>query len=610
MFPLHAVLFFSVLVMVSVGRAQTSPDTLRSFQSFRAGVDSLEDAPFTSDHDITQALFRQSGGFLYDFNTFAWPNSWSLYGLNPHAVHLYFGPIPFDDLLTSRPRYDLLPTALLRAPQSTFGHPYGISGVQTELRTIRSDSPLTQLHYQTGDHKFQRVTALHAQQRKNPFQQPGLFQGLFGYGGASDAGDFPGSQLRRQRQLLIRTRYQRYSWSLEILFLHNQRRLGAHSGVLGEDDQRYNRLIAQVRGGNQTRRDVRNDVLSTLKTYHFTASLYLSTQTLRYEGIEGNSWRLGGSIQRNMDIGHHQIQARMDGYIQRVREGSAFPDGRNSSLIGVQFMDSLMFDSGLIFALAGVHGLNGHWLPKLGLRGEARVSNLSPYIEVSYAADRNQTLRWGRYLRSQPRNNGTLLQSNAGIPFQIGRFVISPYGFMTRANKALDYYEAVIDSVEIVQDSYTSFGTGISLNLHMRGDRGFYGGVNSGFIQTGRTKYGGELVLPEWTLSGQIGFRGVLFTGDLHLDVSLVGRSWSSMTSRTLHAPTGLLVLPSAQRWPIRGSYTLDMVVKGGIRTATVYFLYENITSGTGLMAGNELVADYPLPATQFRFGVYWPIEN
>ena len=610
MLPLHAVLFFSMLVMVSVGRAQVPSDTLRSFQSFRTSEDSLQDAPLTSGHDITQALFRKPGSFQYDFNTLAWPNSWSWFGLNPHAIQLNFGPIPFDDLLTGRPRYDLLPTALLRDPQLTFGLPHRIFGVQTELRTIHAATPLTELHYQTGDHKLQRVTALHAQQRKNPFQRTGLFQGLFGYGGASDAGDFPGSRLRRQRQLLIRTRYQRYSWSFELLFLHHQRRMGAHSGVLGDDDRRYNRLIAQVRGQNQTRRDVRNDVLGTLKTHPFTASLYLSTQTLRFEGVEGNSWRMGASLLRDMRLGRHRIQAQMDGYIQQVKEGSAFPDGRSSSLIEIQFTDSLMLDSGLIYVFAGFHGRDGHWSPKAGLRGETRVSNLRPYIEVAYDAYRNQNLSWGRYLKAQHYNHGTLLRSNAGIPLQIGRIIISPYGFMTRTSNALDYREVVVDSVEVFQDSYTALGAGISLDVQTNADRGIYGWVNSGYLQTDRTKYDGQLALPEWTLSGQIGFRGVLFTGDLHLDVSLMGRLWSSLTSRTLHAPTGLLVLPSPERRPIHGSYSLDLIVKGKIRTATMYILYENLTSGTSLMAGNELVADYPLPAAQLRFGVYWPIEN
>ena len=69
-------------------------------------------------------------------------------------------------------------------------------------------------------------------------------------------------------------------------------------------------------------------------------------------------------------------------------------------------------------------------------------------------------------------------------------------------------------------------------------------------------------------------------------------------------------MIPSTERAPVDASYTLDLVLEGGIRTATVYIIFENITSGTRLMSGNELVPDYPLPAQQLRFGVYWPIAN
>jgi hypothetical protein len=126
---------------------------------------------------------------------------------------------------------------------------------------------------------------------------------------------------------------------------------------------------------------------------------------------------------------------------------------------------------------------------------------------------------------------------------------------------------------------------------------------------TGETGIDAGQLFPKWISSGQLGFRVVLFTGDLRLNASVRGRSWSAMISRALHAPTGLLVIPSAERGPVDSSYTLDLVVEGGIRTATIYIVYENFTSGTRLMSGNELVPDYPL-AQQWRFGVYWPIAN
>ena len=46
------------------------------------------------------------------------------------------------------------------------------------------------------------------------------------------------------------------------------------------------------------------------------------------------------------------------------------------------------------------------------------------------------------------------------------------------------------------------------------------------------------------------------------------------------------------------------------VRTATLFFAYENVLARTVLMPGTLLVPDYPYPAQRFRFGVYWPIRN
>ena len=590
--------------------AQIQADTARSFMSFRAVEDTLNRAVLTAHHDVTSSLTQIPGSFVYDFNTFAWPTAWSIHGLSPQSVQLYFGAIPFDDLLTSRSRYDLLPTALLRSAEVNPGLPGGITGIQTELRTVDASQPHTQLHYQAGDHKLQRVTALHAQQRNRLFDRPGRLEGLFAYGGASDAGDYPGSRLQRQRQLLLRTRYQRVAWSLEFLYLHNQRRLGAHSGVLGTEDTRYNRLIAGVIGERQTRRTVRNDVLTTLKTQILTASMYLTTQSGRYADVGASARRFGGSLLRDFKFDRNRLRVRVDAYTQRIPSGRVLPGGHRASLIEIQLRDSLRLQSGYLLAQAGLRNQTGDWSPRGRLQWGASLSVLDPYVEINYSADPASAPGWENYLVNQGTGAGRVLQAHTGIGLRMGRFTLTPYGFMSDVQNMPDYREITIDSVQVVQDTYTALGAGIRLHLAAEPDRGIYAAVNTGFTETGRTNYNAKRILPQWALSGQLGFRMVLFTGDLRLDVSVRGRSWSAMTSRTLHAPTGLLVIPSGERSPVPASYTLDLVVEGGIRTATVYVLYENMTSGTGLMVGNELVADYPLPAGQLRFGVYWPIMN
>lgn len=607
---LRAVLLCLVGLSAPVVHAQIQADTVRSFMSFRVAEDTLNRAVLTAHHDITSSLTQIPGSFVYDFNTFAWPAAWSIHGLSPQSVQLYFGAIPFDDLLTGRSRYDLLPTALLRSAEVNPGLPGGITGIQTELRTIDTSRPHTQLHYQAGDHKLQRVTALHAQQRNRLFDQPGRLQGLFAYGGASDAGDYPGSRLQRQRQLLLRTRYQRTAWSLELLYLHNQRRLGAHSGVLGAEDTRYNRLIAGVIGERQTRRTVRNDVLATLKTQVLTASMYLTTQSGRYAGVGASARRFGGSLLRDFKFDRNRLRVRMDAYTQRIPKGSALPEGHQASLVEIQLGDSLQLQSSYLFAQAGLRNQTGDWSPRGRLQWGASISVFDPYVEISYSAGSAVVPGWGDYLINKGTGAGRVLQAHTGIGLRMGRLTLMPYGFVSDARDVPDYREITVDSVQLAQDTYTALGAGIRLYLAAEPDRGVYAAVNSGVTEMGRTSDNAKRILPQWALSGRLGFRTVLFTGDLRLDVSVRGRSWSAMTSRTLHAPTGLLVIPSGERSPVSASYTLDLVVEGGIRTATVYILYENMTSGTGLMTGNELVADYPLPAGQLRFGVYWPITN
>ena len=608
MFPLRAVLLCIVTSSAFAVHAQIPVDTVRSFMPFRGGVDTLESALLTADHDITHALSQIPGGFVYDFNTFAWPTAWSMYGLPPHSVRLHFGPIFFDDLLTGRARYDLLPTALLMHPVVDASLPGGGTGVQAELRTIDARAPHTQLHYQAGDHKLQRVTALHAQQRNRPFNQHGHLQGVFAYAGASDAGDYPGSRLQRQRQLLLRTRYQRTTWSLELLYLHNQRRLGAHSGVLGTEDTRYNRLIAQVIGQEKTRRTVRNDFLATMKTRILTGSVYYSTQSLRYADVSGSAMRIGTFLQRGFTFNKHRIRLRADAYVQRILDSMPVDD--RTSFAEVQIGDSLELKTGHLLVQAGVQMQDGKWFPKGYMRWEADFSVFRPHVAVSYRILTRPASKWGSYLVRKRTATGQVLQANTGMGIHIGRFMMGPYGFISKARDAPDYQEISVDSVQVVYDTYTALGTGVWLDFATDSDRGPYAGLRYGYTHTGRTRYGVEHALPKWTLAGRFGLRAVLFKGDLHLDISVRGRSWSAMTSRTLHAPTGLLVLPSDQRQPVNLSHTLDLVVKGSIRTATVYVLYENMTSGTELMAGNELVADYPLPSGQLRFGVYWPISN
>ena len=100
MYPLRAALLCVAVLSVPIARAQIPVDTVRSFMSFRVEEDSLEGALLSADHDITYVLSGVPGSFVYDFGAFAWPTAWSVNGLSPQVAQLYFGPIPFNDLIT------------------------------------------------------------------------------------------------------------------------------------------------------------------------------------------------------------------------------------------------------------------------------------------------------------------------------------------------------------------------------------------------------------------------------------------------------------------------------------------------------------------------------
>ncbi len=104
--------------------------------------------------------------------------------------------------------------------------------------------------------------------------------------------------------------------------------------------------------------------------------------------------------------------------------------------------------------------------------------------------------------------------------------------------------------------------------------------------------------------------RYLIFQRDLDLDISIRGRFWSEFAGRAFHPQSGLLVVPVEGARPVESSATLDLVVTGGVRTATLFLAYENFLSGTSFLPGNLLVPVYPLAEKRIRFGVFWPIQN
>ena len=610
--------------------AQEGPDSLAqpvvppdpaSFMGFastevRAEV---EDTLLHFDHDVTATLAQRAGSMAYEFGSFGWPSAWSYLGSSPNHVALYWQGIPLGDLLTGRPRYDLLPTALLRTPgvgQGTRAMPVSIF---TRLRSFRSAKPHTELHYQAGDNGLQRVTALHTQQIQTAvLGSPGLAQGLFAYGGAAAKGEYPGSKLQRMRQLMLGVRYQQLRWSFEALYLHNQRRLGAHGGVMPMAlyDSIYNRLIAVTRNATAVRREVRHDATAVLRmrtlATPLTLQAWLSSARLRYipgatDAIEAGSSRLGMQLHQHVQYGLHRFRMLTEVSVQERRMQAH-----------IAVLDSVQRGAFLVTGETGITLVQRSVLASATLSTAYRSLYALAYT-VGVVPAHMATAGFGPFaktLASAPI--GRTAQVRLGLRTSRGALRVDLSVFAGQENDLVEFYGPRSDSMvaRVHPGPLHLYGAAVDVGLRRSAPRGFYVHAHMLYLTLlGDVPSGREKAVP--TLSGQarLGARYQLFTGDLRLDLSVRARLWSAMTSRTLHAPTGLLVLsenpmlyPDGEKLP--ASAVVDVVAEAGVRSAVLFAAYENILSGTALMAGNQVVPIYPMPAFQLRFGVFWPIAN
>ncbi|MDE2958202.1 MAG: hypothetical protein OXU68_14520 [Bacteroidota bacterium] len=609
--------------------AQVMPDTSAELMSFRIAADTSgrHFAPNSFALDLTEALGRHDLSFAYRFGAFGWPAAWSPWGASPQQVELQFSGTAFNDLITGRPRYDLLPTALLRTPAVTENFIYGMAAVAGELRDLAAEEggPLTELHYQAGDNGLQRVTAVHAQRLNALMPGTGHLHTTFAYAGAAAKGEYPGSRLQRMRQVLLRVRLRAHRMSMEITYLHNQRRLGAHSGVVGDELVRYNRLIASVSGLGATRRDVRNDLIATARTrlipllrQPLTAVLSASSQTLRFNGTGsvGAEARLRrGTIHlyQDLEAGAHRARFALEGRTSAASADSTQIGEDSQAQWRLTLTDAVRFGSIDLTAQAGLHYLVNGWHGRgaMGLRYGWHSGHLSVNaVRASAMESHVAQYGWSAYLAPAARMPGTVTRVTARLRYSVRPWDLEPSVFRQRVSSVTDYLEVAPDSAVVRHLNGSSIGAGIRLGFRQRTRRGVYGEAAYGIMRSDYDAEARNGAQPDWTARATMGVRYRLFTGDLILDVSVVGRAWGRMRGRVLHSSTGLLMLASSARSAMDPSGTLDIVAEGQVRAATLFAAFENILSGTTITPGVELVPGYPLPAQRFRFGVFWPIVN
>lgn len=583
--------------------------------------------------DLSELLLGVPGSFLYAFGTPGWPDGWSPYGLPPHEGGAALSGIPFDDLVTGRPRLDLLPAALLLPPRvsaSRYGEPVALDAHMRPFDTAR---PLTELRYVRGSEGLQSVDVAHAQRRRlTVFGRDGLLQLVGAYGGRAADGEYPGSDLRRARQSLVRLRFARPGWSLELMNLHNRRRVGAQGGVLPDAPDVYEtifrRTAAAVDNPQAERRTVRNDLSARLRARllplaaPFSATTFWSAETFRYrdggDTLAADADRIGLVAAQPVAWGGHRAQLSLGAWrsVAALRTTGARDEALRLHLAA---SDSFTLAGLDLYLEAGLHRSEGELVPG-GAGGVSwGTERLRLFAEATRAPAPSAAvmrLGWGDHLAPASGSGGSSSGlGRAGVEIRRGVVDLLAFGFATRREGLRDYFAtSVADSVVLLTSggALTRPGAAADLGWRRHAERGLYAIVQpTVFLPLGDASSVAERLgatLPRFFGRSRLGARFTLFRRDLDLDVYLEGRLWSTFRSRHLHPQTGLLLVPAGDDRVFGPSGTLDLLVQAGLRGATIFLAYENFLSGTPLMLGTLLVPDYPLPEQTLRFGVYWPI--
>ena len=213
--------------------------------------------------------------------------------------------------------------------------------------------------------------------------------------------------------------------------------------------------------------------------------------------------------------------------------------------------------------------------------------------------------------------SGTNRVGRASLSLTGGPLDLTVLGTVTDNATWLDYFATSnADSVLVLTGDeplrVASAGLDVGFRRHAR--RGFYLTAQPtlfGMLENNtvlQSRYANTL--PEFYATARLGARFLIFRGDLDLDLSIRGRFWSEFVGRSFHTQTGLLTIPVDGTGPVESSATLDLIIVGDVRTATLFVAYENFLAGTSAIPGNLLVPVYPLADKRLRFGVFWPINN
>lgn len=592
--------------------------------------------------ELVRLLPAVPGSFLFDLGANGWPHGWSWNGLAPQHTTLVFDGHPYDDPVTGRPRFDLLPPAFLQAPRVGPSHHGGPVGVYTQPRRYDVDRPLTELRYRRDNTSMQSVGVAHVQQRSvTPFGVPSLLHIVAGYYGRAADNEYPNSDLRRERRLLGQVRLRGSSWSLTLRNLHSRRRMGTHGGVQpqgGVFETIYNRAIALVRRDRARRQTIRNDLALTARvpllpglSEPLTVSTNWTAQTFRFRDADtllAKTNRLSGYVRQDATWRAHTLQAEIGGTLDQQRETNAWAGLRTRQRLHAALRDSIAWGATTVILDGSAHATDDHTYPSAAVRIDHRWRAFRLFADARLAG---QPVSWveaaGFGETLQPLDAVPMSQvryAQLGAAAAIGPVDVRLAGFAHTTTKAIDLYATAEEDVLATRASDTPFrraGATLELGWRQETEAGLYAEAQATAVQflnsDGPLAARVAETLPRTFGQGRLGARFVAFEGDLNADLFVTGRAWTRFRSRHLHPPTGLLAVPlpdtpALDNAPLHfgPSGTMDVTLEAGIREATLFFTMENLLSGTQLQPGILMVPVYPLPERRFRFGVFWPIWN
>ncbi len=588
------------------------------------------------DIRLTELIADAPGSFTYLFDRPGWPDGWSPFGLSPNARPLSLGAIPFTDIFTGRPAWDLIPLALVAPPRFDPVE----AGVRTQLRSFEGAPPRTEATYWRDGEGLQSIDVVHAQRRRRSLRgRPGVLHALGSYGGRATSIPYPGSNLTRGRRSLLRVRYAQRAWSAEILYMSQRRRVGAHGGVVirsGDPNAIYQSDIAEVVQPEAERRIVRNDLAGVVRAQWFAAgatsvALYRSTEKFRYHNaldtLGVRSIRAGAHIRQPLlRTARSRLALRVAAWSEHVSPRASFRESAQRRFaLDAQVSDSLRLGRAGAGATAPrwILAPEASWffhrsggpagavrLARTGLRTALRVSvsTVRPRVATLYHTG-FATLRARR--DAEPGRTVTVHMEGA---IQAAPFVLGIGALGHRAARPVDLF--------VEGDGVVAATAGSPLRqVALYADLGWRRSARRGFYALARPTFmyvaaAGDApldarradTLPRWFARARFGVRYMLFEGDLRFDLYAEGMAWSSFRSRSLHAPSGLLAVPEASSLLLGPSNTANIVAEARVRTARLFFAYDHLPAGASLIPGTMLAPVYPLPAGRFRFGVHWPI--